>query len=241
MFKDFFAAWVKHSMLVFLLFMFSFCGIIVGYETGMDTVMIIGIILTVVIIVAYIIGKTQISKIKNNIIIENGCTISVAERTSDNKRMFSILRHFEQGFEYHPATATFTAVSVGGVTTGGWSVEDAHYTASSGARTDKCLLQFSPMDDRKGVEPIIVTYIRLSKDDIQIAKNNSFLRQFLSVKNRVLTLAHPVVKSNATAARQHFQSTGDVYGSMNFLTGDYTQSLLTRKELEQVVDFLCGK
>ena len=241
-FLDFFAAWVKNTMLVFMMFFFAFCGIIMGYQIGNDPLMIFSIVICVLMVIAYIIGRIGAKKIKNNITIVNESTINVALRSSDNRRMFRIIKYVEQYFQYHPATATFTAVSVGGVTTGGWDVRDAHFTMQSGASTDKSLLMFYPMDDRKGVEPIVVGAVQLSNNDAAVARQNGFLRDFMpGNKGETLFLRRKSSGRGAAAADRHYRNTGDMYGAMNLASKDYTESLLTRKELERVVDFLCGK
>ena len=155
--------------------------------------------------------------------------------------MFTLLRHRDMQFNYHPATATFTAATVGGVTTGGWSVDEAHYTTSYGSKTEKYQLQFCPLDDCVLVEPILVKYIRLSESDAEAARSKQYLREFISGNNRdVLKLEHKVESRSASAASNYYQSSGDLYGAANLLHEDYTASLLTEAELLSVIRFLCG-
>lgn len=191
---------------------------------------------------AYRVGKAEAEEIKNNIVVMDKDTIFVNERIPANRDMFSFVRHRETDFHYHAPSATYTSVTIGGVTTGGLNVEEGHYSASTGAKTDKYYLQFHRLDDRVTADkPIFVKNIKLSDSDAEIAKDTPVIRNYLSGQNKnVLVLGHKTDGKASSAANSYFQRTGDLHGAANLMKDEYTDSLLNEKELKRIVNFLCG-
>lgn len=239
--KDFYASVVKNPQLILVITLLFVCGAVIGLNLKWFFLLIVCVIVLVMMIIAYNVGKAEAESAKNNIRISGRNSIVVEKRSAENRRMLSILNYREQQFDYHPATATFTAATVGGVTTGGLTVNEDHYTSSLGAKTNKCSLQYTPLDDRVGVQPVLVKRISLSENDAKIAYSRPQLRQFLTGDgSNALNLEHKIESKNASAARNYYNNSGDMYGAMNLLKEDYTKSLLTRDELESIVEFLCG-
>lgn len=163
-------------------------------------------------------------------------TIKVSERKAANRRVLSLIRHIESYSKYNPASATFSAATVGGVTTGGWSVKEAHYSAEMGAKTDKYLLCYTPnvyYKDRCSFPSQVI----LTNSDMQAARNQGFCKY---LKGNTLVLRNTGKWKNAEYARNVYASTGDFYGASNYLVKDYTASLLTQPEMQKILDFLCG-
>ena len=138
--------------------------------------------------------------------------------------------------EYVPASVTITATTVGGVTTGGIDVKDAHYDTNRGSKIDRYHLMFKDKVSRS--EHYIVQKVELSSYDAEIAKKNPVLAQFL--KGETLELQHPIKSNKAAAARSAYQSSGDFYASANMLAEDIAYSNMTDGEVNEVISFLCG-
>ena len=162
--------------------------------------------------------------------------IKVLERKSANRRVLSLCRHRESYHKYNPASATFSAATVGGVTTGGWSVKEAHYTTEMGAATDKYLLCYTPNVYYKN-QCSFPSRVVLTQNDAQAARDQGF-GKFL--EGETLVLRNPGKWKNAKNAADAYASTGDFYGASNLLVKDYTASLLTESEMREILDFLCG-
>ncbi len=180
----------------------------------------------------------SIAKRANPIAIESVSdnTIKVSERKAANRRVLSLIRHTESYNKYNPASATFSAATVGGVTTGGWSVKEAHYSAEMGAKTDKYLLRFRP-DVYYKDKYTLPSNVILTQKDAEAARNQGFGKY---LNGNTLILRNKGKWGNAQYAADVYARTGDFYGASNYLVKDYTASLLTQAEMQKILDFLCG-
>ena len=165
-----------------------------------------------------------------------GSTIKVYERKPANRRVLSIFRHKESYSQYNPAKATFTAVTVGGVTTGGWDVKDAHYSTVMGESTNKYLLCYTPNVYYKN-KCSLPKEVILTAEDAEAARKQGFGKY---LQGNTLILRNQVKSQNAKWAADTYAQTGDFYASSNLLVKDYTASLLTQSEMQAILDFLCG-
>ena len=165
--------------------------------------------------------------------------LKVDHRVETNRDYLSMRQHQETGYKYNPATATFTSATVGGITTGGWDYKQAHYSAVGGAFTDRYELCYTSLKSDGKKERHIITKIELKPEDALTARANGFLRQFMN--ENTMVLKKKIVAENKEIATDILRRTGDVYAAATVLAGDHTKTLLTKDEMQQVVDFLCGK
>ena len=163
-------------------------------------------------------------------------TVEVFERKPANRRVLSLIRHRESYSKYNPASATFSAATVGGVTTGGWSIKEAHYSTEMGSGTNKYLLCYTPNVYYKD-KCTLPNRVILTKNDVQAAMNQGLSRY---LDGNTLVLKNTNEWKNAKAASDIYASTGDFYAASNLLANDYTASLLTQSEMQKILDFLCG-
>lgn len=168
--------------------------------------------------------------------------ISLLKRVPDNEYRFLIEKYIAIGYGYVPPSATYTAVSVGNVTTGGWDVQEGHYQASSVEKTDKYELYFT----RRNVNAFIrksdiiccVKEIVLTAEDTRIARSLPILNQF--VVGNSLVLKHSVKSSFSKEINSSIMA-GDIYAASNYAYGDMIAIQLTQEEAKAVLDFICGR
>lgn len=168
--------------------------------------------------------------------------IHLKKRDPENEYRFLIDKHVEVGYGYVPPSATFTAVSVGGVTTGGWDVQEGHYKTSSVKKTDKYELFYTRRNltasARKGDIICCVKEIVLTSDDVKTARSFPILNQF--VVGNSLVLRHNVQSAYSKEIASSIGS-GDIYSALNLGQDDLTKMALTQKEAQAVLDFICGR
>ena len=178
---------------------------------------------------------------KKNLVYDSSSgVVTVVNRSSANHYVLDVDRYFQPTLKYKPATATYTAATVGGVTTGGLDVKEAHY--EQGAKTTKKYAVVYRTDDKYlRTQPYAMSFI-LNDIDLQIAKSNPFLSEFVrnSGKANFLAMHKPEDGSATKAGRAYYKNTGDIYGAMALSAQDYTDAMLTETEARRVVDFLCG-
>ncbi len=178
---------------------------------------------------------------RKNLVLDNySGIVTVEKRAKENHVILSTDRYYEVYNKYVPASATFTAATVGGVTTGGWDVQEAHYTTGEIKRTEKWAI-FYRSEDRK--KPFVAEF-KLNQSDLLLAGQDPFLRQFVVGSSRDRCNFRPlfrVVSSNKKYADDYLEKTHDVYGASNMVMPDMTKTMLTREETERVIAFLCGE
>ena len=240
--QELYALIVKSPQVCLVALMLVLVCMVIALTLKWYIVFVLHVLLVAYAVHAYRVGKAEAEEIKDNIVILDKDTIFINERMPENRNMFSFVQHRETEYQYHAPSATYTSVTIGGVTTGSVNVKDGHFTASAGAKTDKYYLQFHRLDERVTTEkPIFVKYIKLSDSDAEIAKDTPVIRYYLSGQNKnVLVLEHKTDGKGTSAASQYYQRTGDLHGATNLMKDDYTDSLLGQKELERIVNFLCG-
>ena len=103
----------------------------------------------------------------------------------------------------HDAELVYTGVSVGGVHTGGFHVNPAYRSIDSFAKSGKYELQVTIIGDSI---PKSIKTIHLSKEVLQEAKKDRFIRQFLT-KDNTLELKYDSAEAKMTASeKEQFNS-----------------------------------
>ena len=167
--------------------------------------------------------------------VENDELLIVKECSSLNKNLLYISRYQETHLKYNPATATYTGATVGGVTTGGWDFQEAHYSIQGGAITDKFILWYRKNDK----ESKIVEKVELSSQLAELAKKDKALRQFL--KGNTLYITKQSENKWGNLAAQTLKNTGNYNLASDIALKDYASTLLTKSELMPIYDFICAQ
>ncbi len=214
-------------------------GIVIsGFNTA------VGIVIAMVgglasILIFSVIQKSQNAKEqeKNIYFDKNTNILRLYHRNEKNRRFFSYERVVRLSYDYHPETTTFTAVNVGGVTTGGVDVREAYYSTGIAGTSDKYQIWYDVGKER--TEKKIVDKILLTGEDVILVKRDKTLSQFL--QDDKLILLHSVNSATLKTAANHLKETGDIYTSYNLASKDLADMNLTKEEAIAVIDFICGK
>ena len=200
------------------------------------------VVLTIVVTLAiYIIVKKQSQEARedertNLLMVSKNC-LYVLKAESKNASALKMEKHRRTSYKYNPATITYTGATVGGVTTGGFSYDEAHYTSKAEGFTGKYDLWYTDVDKKLH----LVTDIELSKSLVTSAKKNKTVAQFL--KDNTLHLKHEDAKSEhhdaiAWAAKNKDM---DIYELTNLMLPELEAKMLNKNEMQAVLDFICGK
>ncbi len=170
--------------------------------------------------------------------------VFVYERCSAMTQYLSIERYRQTSYKYNPATATYTGVSVGGVHTGGWTVDEAHYSLEGGSYTDKFNLFYRERKLVGGKWTSVwhaVDTVYLSKEDAALAKNAGLGRWLHDNK---LTLSNPVSSQDLVLREKIYEQYGenhDFYSTSNLLSMQAEKYMLNHDEILRIFSFLCGE
>ena len=146
----------------------------------------------------------------------------VREKSPLNKKLIYISRYQETNLKYNPATATYTGVTVGGVTTGGWDVSEAHYSMEGGTITDKFIMWYRK-DEKQSA---IIKEIELTQEIADIAKRDSRLTPYL--KGNTFYLSKSSENQWGDIVAQTLKNTGDFTKASSIAMKDYASTLLTK-------------
>ncbi len=167
--------------------------------------------------------------------VEKDKTLIVKERSSLNRNLLYISRYQETNLKYNPATATYTGATVGGVTTGGWDFQDAHYSIQGGAITDKFILWYRKNDK----ESKIIEKIELSSQLAELAQRDKALNRFM--KGNTLYITKQSENKWGDLAAQTLKNTGNYSLASDIAMKDYASTLLTKSEIKPIYDFICAQ
>ncbi len=135
--------------------------------------------------------------------------------------------------QYHPATATYTGVSGGGLSVGEWNVTQAHYTSSVGISDRyRVLCKWKTGSDR-----IELDTIALSAQDAERAKHNTYLAKLL--RGNTLHLTREASKANTAIAGTVLRMSGDINLAQNVIMKGNASRYLTQEEANAVISFIC--
>ena len=186
-----------------------------------------GVFMILLLIAGLIIGlkdkrANDIKEVQADIKLLGEHAIHITKRCERNRKVLSISRFYHTNYEYHPASATYTGATVGGVTTGGWTFNEANYTATSGAMTNKYQLWYKIVEGKK--TPIFV--VKLEPADAKAAANDPKVGKYLDGECIYLSPKETSKKDNMSSTEKA--------GEMGYASG-----LLTKEELLPILDFLC--
>ena len=195
--------------------------------------MIIGLVVCMILTVVWLIKH---NKAQSNISLINDNCILVSKADGMNIHFLTMKRHLRTAYKYNPASITYTGATVGGVTTGGFSYDKAHYTNNADGFTDKYELWFN---DSSGKH--LITDIKLSDSLISAAKGNITVAQFL--KDDTLHLKHEGAQSRHHDAISWAVKNRDmdIYELTNLMLPELEAKMLNKNEMQAVFDFICGK
>ena len=170
-------------------------------------------------------------------------SISIKKRCYTLSEYLTIERYRQTAYKYNAPTATYTGVTVGNVTTGGWTVDEAHYTLEGGQYTEKFNLCYierkkDPNNKWKKVNHAITT-VYLPEEDVEAAKKAGLGKWLDGSK---LVLKNPVSSADEMMTKQIFEQYGqhhDVYKTSNLWAMQAAKYMLTYEEVKKVYDFLC--
>lgn len=136
---------------------------------------------------------------------------------------------------YNPASATYTGVSVGGITTGGWDIKEAHY--SSNVRMSDRYNLFYTTDK---IHKQIIHRIDLLPNDAEVARNNPVLASMLTGNSLIIKRQSSTNSVNSVVAKTVWEQSGDLNLVQNVLSKDLANQNLTQDELREIIRLLCG-
>ena len=212
--------------------------------SGSSNGFVFGLILSTVcgLILAYMASKqSEINTMKETkdmeIIDYRDGYIALNKRTNNNGNVLKVVADREYSMKDHPAELVYTSATVGGITTGGFHVNEAYRTESIGGKTGTYYISLRGTDHDTRVKKI-----RIQSDMIESAKADPVVKEFLD--GTTLTLKHNVPVSIPTEIKktaEGFLKMGR-YDVAAKLYRPYTKACeLTQEECKAVVAWMSGK
>ena len=200
--------------------------------------------MSVILIVNKILGNNHQKTREHNFVVKEGYNqyeLSVLHREKKNKPLFFIRQSKLTTSKYHPTTATLTAVTIGGITTGKVDIEKAHYSLkkTNGGWNTYEIAYMNDDDysiDKKSRNP--VKKLILSAKDAEVAEKHPILRRLL--KDNTLVLEHEGDKELGAAANSISRSHG-IYEAAEYISAYSASKNLTYDEANAVISFLLGE
>ena len=225
---------------VFMVIMFPVVAIVEGLELPRILTYLAGII---VFIGVFILGnnyderrRAKISQISTY----DSSTRTLKIVTSDRNRLHGLLQVKESNtvqYKYNPATLEYVGVTVGGVTTGGFHVNEATVSVSSFQKTGKYSLMVY-------VDGTLcdISKISLPADLADSAKNTPVVKDFL--QNNCLVLKHTGGDAEYTQSEREIIAAAERDGrrdiALNVAMRAIAASYLTKAECDAIKRWLCG-
>ena len=212
-------------------------------EVGIIIVLFIVLVatITIPIVLSSIHNKTR----ENNFVFnkQNSDELVVLHRKKENEAVLLAKQGDVKYSQYHPGSATFTAATVGGVTTGGWDIKEEHYSIeTAAAASNKYVLMyklkdeyFSAEKDRKERFPI--RKIILSPEDANAALKNPIVSKFR--RGNCLILENRGDEKLGKAAAN--LSSSNYYLAADMMYAYDASKNLSYKEVNEIIHFLCGE
>lgn len=218
------------------------CFFVIGMIIGVLTSATVGIIIIFGGgVVAYFFIEMYFDKKKNQVMscvsfASGKGSPTLKKRCPTSAKEFSIRPLYNHDFDYHPATATFTSVTVGGVTTGGIDVTKEHYSSKTTGRSGKYAL-FSVEENFEICR--IILDDRLLND----AKSNSFIKGFLQGNELVLEHENEDTKlsSGAMENLKGYIKSGNVISQNLQMQDIINAKKLTKEECEKILAWISGE
>lgn len=159
-------------------------------------------------------------------------TLHLHKRDSSLKELIKMKRYVETTAVYKPAEIVYTSATVGGITTGGVHVNEAHYDYySSKTNEDKFGLYYN---DRP-IEKIVCDF------DIE---DHPAINQFKVNKNTIVISYHKSKKEMDTLGKMMYKnavSTGDQGMQCHILNKKIMEDKISRNDCKNIIKWISGK
>ena len=157
--------------------------------------------------------------------------VYIQKREARIRDYIRVKKYVTLDYSYRPPSATYSSATVGGVTTGGWDVKEERYSETV-KQTDKYELSFCGHQ---------ITEVWLPFEDENAARTDNRVCQFVdtAVGNKLL-LKHRGVKKQSVFVKDALQA-GNIAVAASIAADDLVSEQLSKKEANDVLDFLCGK
>ncbi len=165
--------------------------------------------------------------------------LEVKGRVLTNSKKLKIEAIYLPVVKFKPTEITYTGDTVGGVHAGGFSVNEAYYSASQVRPSGKYKLSYFVISKKQ--KYLDVEKIKLTEDLVAEAKKNSFIKTFL--KDDCLVLKYNVendenlkILAKAVVANPHDMQTLNAVSNYR-----KERESLTKEDCQRIIDWLCGK
>ena len=193
-------------------------------------------------ILGYLLYKeAQVTKMKNSKDIEitnkQDGVIVLNRRTANNGNVLEINESRDYTIKEHPAELVYTSVTVGGITTGGFHVNEAYRTESVGRKLGTFYITLRGWQDST-----IVKKVRIQPDMVDSARANPIVRKFLD--GTMLTLKHNVafhVPDDIKKAAMEYNKAGRFDMAAKLLRPYNSVCELTKEECKAVIAWMSNE
>lgn len=185
--------------------------------------------------------EAQVTKMKNSKDIEitnkQDGVIVLNRRTANNGNVLEINESRDYTIEEHPAELVYTSATVGGITTGGFHVNEAYRTESVGGKLGTYYITLRGWQDST-----IVNKVRIQSDMVDSARANPIVREFLD--GTTLILKHNVafnVPDDIKKAAMEYNKAGRFDMAAKLLRPYNSVCKLTKEECEAVIAWMSNE
>lgn len=181
--------------------------------------------------------KKKSKKLENYVFLESTGNLHIRSRNLDKLR-YSLriepARTVQQ--KYNPATLEYTGVTIGGITTGSFHVNEASISAAAYHNTGKYQLVLKEGGYK------IVNKITLPDSMLEEAKKTPVVKDF--IRNGCLELKHDGIETELTASERETIAAARRQGRQDIVINATLRSVaasyLTKEECETIKQWLCG-
>lgn len=193
-------------------------------------------------ILGYLLYKdAQVTKMKNSKDIEiankEDGIIVLNKRTANNRNVLEVNESRDYTIKEHPAELVYTSATVGGITTGGFHVNEAYRTEHVGEKLGTYYITLRGWQDST-----IVKKVRIQPDMVDSARANPIVCKFLDGKT--LTLKHNVainVPDYIKKSAMEYNQAGRFDMAAKLLKPYNKVCELTKEECKAVIAWMCDE
>lgn len=229
---------------VALSFILAFVTVLLFAGTGLDssTAAIIIFLLFVVYMIIFMIVSAKID-VRNSVGFgrydQEKKILEVKKRVSTNSKKIKIEPVYLAMVKYVPTQVTYTGATVGGVHTGGFSVDEAHYSANQVRKSGKYELKYFVNSNESPYQSI--EKISLSQDLVEQARKDDFIKKFLKDDN--LVLKYDIKKDSIQSALEKEIVKAPHNLTVLSASANHRKELeaLTKEDCDLILKWLCGE
>lgn len=229
------------ATLIFFALIFPIAGILIALGASIElacTIAVIGSLIGACVLAAKAVEKSKTKA--QQIYTYNEKTKSLKIISPNHSKLRWILQvepaHTAQ-YKYNPATLEYTGVTIGGVSTGSFHINEASVSGAAFQNTGKCHLVLKDMGQYE-----ILNEIVLPDSLVSNAKSTPVVKDFLQ-GNR-LVLKHTGSDTELTASERETIAAGRRQGRqdvvINATLRAIAASYLTKAECDAIKNWLCG-